>query len=198
MRAKQGRIHWTLAGMLAVMPLGGCVSGGYEQQRPPVDQLSPDNSGLQSKDVVSATDQMSADLLALPDLNASKTQWTVVITDVANHTADPEFSYDVFSLRLRAKLAQLGHGRVALIENRDKFKNIQSKELEQGSDSFGQGGGNASPGPAGQNPDFGLYITIDEMPNRATSYYLITGTLTNLSTRQQVWVSPPYEVQAAR
>jgi hypothetical protein len=51
---------------------------------------------------------------------------------------------------------------------------------------------------AGQNPDFRLSITVDELPNLATSYYQIIATLTNLHTRERVWVSPPYDVQANR
>ncbi len=188
------------AGVIALAAVG-CADRPhqYGQERQPVDQLTEGNTGLQSKDVVSATDQMASDLLALPELNASSKQWLVVITDVANHTTDPRFSYEVFSARLRSNLARMGHGRVALVENRDKYKDIQSKELEQGSDEFGQGGGKAQPGPIGSNPDYGLYITIDEMPNRATSYFLVTATLTDLRTRVQVWnSSPPYEINTAR
>lgn len=194
----------TLAVMMIILASvsGGCASDrpqAYGRERPPIDQLNENNGGLQSKDLVSATDQMATDLLSVPELNASDRQWKVVITNVENRSQSPMFSYEVFSQRLRSKLSALGRGRVALIENRDKYKGLQSKELEQGADEFGQGGGRVQPGPVGQNPDYGLYITIDEMPNRATSYYLITATLTNLGTRQQVWVSPnPYEVNVAR
>jgi hypothetical protein len=186
--------------MTVAMALGvGCAERPHEygQQRPPVQQLSEGNAGLQGKDIVSATDQMATDLLSVPELNSSAKQWTIVITNVENRSSNPNFSYEAFSQRLRSRLAALGHGRVALIENRDKYRNLQSKELEPG----GEGGGTNGmpPGGPGINPDYGLYITIDEMPNRATSYYLITGTLTNLSTRQQVWVSPnPYEVNTVR
>lgn len=192
-----------LAAMICLMAMsGGCAQDrpqAYGRERPPVDQLNEGNGGLQSKDIVSATDQMATDLLSLPELNASTRQWTIVLTNVENRSQSPMFSYESFTQRLRSKLFALGRGRVALIENRDKYKGLQSKELEQGVDPFGQGGGRVQPGPVGQNPDFGLYVTIDEMPNRATSYYLITATLTNLGTRQQVWISPnPYEVNVAR
>jgi hypothetical protein len=191
-----------MAGM--VLGLAGLLGAGcardrtYADDRPPTDQLVDGNVGLQAKDVVAATDHMASDLLALPELNASERQWTVVITKVDNHTTDPTLNYDTFSQRLRSNLARLGHGRVALIENRAKYKQLQSEELEpSGSDEFGQGGGKTAPGAPGQNPDYGLYISIDELANRASSYYQVTATLTNLSTRVQVWNSQ-YEVQTAR
>ena len=176
-----------------LMLAAGCSSSPpptYQDLRPPVDQLTVGNEGLQSKDVVTATNQMAGDLLSLPELNASQTQWTIVLTGVQNHTTEPVFSYDAFNGRLRAKLAQLGHGRVALIENKANYQDLQNQEL-----SGGAPGGAPTPG---MNPDYGLYITIDSMPNRASDYYLVTATLTNLHTRQQVWISNPYEVQTAR
>ena len=44
----------------------------YGEQRPPVDQLDPRDSGLQSKDVVAASDKMAMDILgSIPELNES-------------------------------------------------------------------------------------------------------------------------------
>lgn len=170
---------------------GGCVSDRpheYGQQRPPVDQIDERDRGLQSKDVVSATDQLAQDLLSRPELNDSKTQWTIVVTGVENLTTDPRFNYDIFTERLRTNLAKYGHGRVALIENKDRLHDLQSRELESSSPNA-----NA----AGVQPDFALYGKIIEMPNRKTSYYLATFTLTNLKTRVQVWADD-YEVKAER
>jgi hypothetical protein len=199
MKAIQGAAKTALMlALLAAMGAGCARDRTYADDRPPVDQLADGNTGLQAKDVVAATDHMAIDLLALPELNAADHQWTIVITRVDNHTTDPTLNYDTFSQRLRANLARLGRGRVALIENRAKYKQLQSEELEPGAtDDYGQGGGKTSPGAPGQNPDYGLYITIDELPNRATSYFQVTATLTNLSTRVEVW-NNQYEVQTAR
>jgi len=189
-----------LAAGVVILAAGAFVPGcaeTYEDKRPPVDQLAEGNQGLQSKDVVSATDQMANDLLSLKELNDSSKKWTIVLSSVENHTSDPQFSYNAFTNRLRSQLSQQGHGRVALIENKAKFKDLQNQELEQPADPYGQGGGKAS-GPVGTNPDYALYITIDEMPNRATSYFLITATMTNLATREQVWNGKQYEVQTKR
>jgi hypothetical protein len=199
MKAMKGAVKaGMIFGLLGAMSTGCARERTYADDRPPADQLVEGNTGLQAKDVIAATDHMANDLLALPELNASDRQWTIVITKVDNHTTDPTLNYDTFSQRLRTNLARLGHGRVALIENRAKYKQLQNDELEPGaSDEFGQGGGKTSPGAPGQNPDYGLYITIDELPNRASSYYQVTATLTNLSTRVEVWNSQ-YEVQTAR
>ena len=49
----------------------------YGKQRPPVDQLDSRDRGLQSKDVVAASDQMAMDLLALPELRDSAHRWLI-------------------------------------------------------------------------------------------------------------------------
>ncbi len=179
------------------------------QARPPVESLDARDRGLQSKDVVVASDQMAQDLLALPELNESRHQWTIVVDRVENRTTGDHFDMNIFLYRLKNNLAKYGRGRVALIENRDRYRDVQSRELEPGAsgggahDEYGQGdgrgagGGKAAPGGAGTQPDFGLYARITEMPNRGTSYYFCEFTLTNLQTRQQVW-NNAYEVKVAR
>ena len=46
-----------LAAALGAFPLAGCAPT-YEQQRPPVDQLDSRDAGLQSKDVLQASDRL--------------------------------------------------------------------------------------------------------------------------------------------
>lgn len=184
----------------ALIAVAGCSQDKpheYGQERPPVDQLDARDKGLQSKDVVSATDQLAQDLLALPELNQSKAQWTIVVDRVENHTTDPAFNYDIFTERLRTNLSRYGHGRVALIENKAKYREVQSRELEQERDDYGQGAAPGTPGPKGTQPDFALYGKIYEIPNRGTSYYMAEFNLTNMTNRQIVW-SRPYEVKVAR
>jgi hypothetical protein len=180
----------TTLALAAVLAAAGCAHT-YEQDRPPTDALVEGNTGLQAKDVGSATDHMATDLLALPELNASDKKWTIVLSGVTNNTTDPTFSYAVFSDRLRPILLSKGRGRVALIENKAQYHAVQNQELETPT--------SGPPGqPAGVQPDYALSIKIDEMPNQATSYFLVTASLTNLQTREVLWISPPYEVQTAR
>jgi hypothetical protein len=172
----------------------------YGEDRPPVDTIDSGDRGLQSKDVVASSDQMAMDLLALPELNASKTKWTVVVGHIENLTARRREDLDIFLERLRTRLAEMGHGRVALIENKATYHQLQSQELEQpgNGDEFGQGGGDkAGPGPAGIQPDFELYGRIMELPNRSTDYFLCEFTLTDLHSREQVWTRS-YEVRTGR
>jgi len=191
MKLTNSALNLVLTTAVACWAGNGCGSHTYDQDRPPTDSLAEGNTGLQAKDVGAATDRMAADLLAQPALNTAARQWTIVITDPVNNTTDPTFShYDVFSHRLQPLLLAKSNGRVSLIENKAAYHTLQSQELETPAD------GSHS---AGIQPDYALTIKIDEMPNRATSYFLVTATLTNLQTRQVVWSNyPPYEIQAPR
>ena len=179
--------------VLAVVALGlllvGCADKPHEygKQRPPVGELDSRDVGLQSKDVVQASDQMAQDLLADPGLNGSKTQWLMVVDRVDNQTTDRGFNMDIFLERLKVNLAKYGKGRVQLVENRAKLRDLQSRELD-------------APDAAGQprtQPDYGLYAKIMELPNRGTSYYLCQFTATDLKTGLLAWTNQ-YEVKVER
>ena len=196
------------AGLLAVAALGAFALAGcaptYEQQRPPVDQLDSRDAGLQSKDVLQASDRLAADLLALPQLEDSQTQWTIVFDHVEDTTHSGMFAgnFDVFLQRLRNNLANHGRGRIRIIANRDTFYKLRDKELERGpADEFGQGspgqgGGTAAP-LAPRDPDFALRGVAMDLPNRGTVYYNLQFQLVNLRTREEVWTNQ-YEVRTSR
>lgn len=177
----------------------GCASDkphDYGRQRPPVDQLDSRDRGLQSKDVVNASDQMAMELLQLPELNVSNQRWAIVVTGVRNETVSAGQNLDIFIQRLRSKVATEGRGRVQIIANRDTFRDIQSRELEQERDDFQQGAGRAAPGPAGIQPEYGLEAVAMDLANRGTNYYNFEFRLINLRTREQVWTGM-YEVRVA-
>ncbi len=182
------------AGLMTV----GCASDkphDYGRQRPPVGELDDRDRGLQSKDVVSASDQMAQDMLADPQLNASRDRWMMVVDRVENRTTDRGFDMDIFLERLRVNLARQGRGRVQLVENKAKLRELQSRELDSERDDFGQGGA-AQPVRRTQ-PDYALYARIMELPNRGTSYYLCEFTATDLKSGLQIWTNA-YEVKVAR
>src|SRR5436190_4030712 len=95
-----------LSGLLGAMAVGagvGCADHDrpteYGKQRPPVDQLDPRDRGLQSPDVLKASDQITAALLASPELRQSDHRWTLVIDKVDDLTRDHKFrgtDYNIF------------------------------------------------------------------------------------------------------
>ena len=188
-----GGCRWLAAAGLLLAAIGCAHDRPHEygQQRPPADQIDPRDRGIQSMDVIAASDKMASSLLSLPELNASKVQWTIVVDKVVDNTRDREFmtDYQIFLERLRVNLSKQGHGRVQLIENRDQFYNLRNRELETA--------GPNQPAPQSMQPDFALYMKASDLPNRATNYYFLEFTLTDMHNRTQVW-NDAYEVRATR
>src|SRR4051812_1215652 len=91
-----------LAAVAGLMAMSGCQSE-YDRQRPPLDQVDKRDRGLQSQEVLIASDQIADSLLKLPELNASDRQWTLVVDRVEDRTIDQNFrlDYDIFLERLR-------------------------------------------------------------------------------------------------
>jgi len=196
-------------GFIAIGLLAGVVGCSdkpheYGRQRPPVGDLDSRDQGLQSKDVVSSSDAMANSIMTdIPELRASPERWTIVVDRVENITGDRRQNFDIFIQRLKVRLAQLGHGQVQLVENRDKLRELQSRELDQpGRDPYGQGG-TVVPQTRRLEADFALYARMMEMPNRATSYFMCEFSLTALRNTpqhqagEQVWLNM-YEVKVER
>jgi hypothetical protein len=166
------------------------------QERPSVSDLDSRDRDLQSKDLLEASDLMTQSLVSLPELAGDTKQWTIVTSNVENQTTRRQ-NYDIFIDRLRTNLSKQARGRIRLIENKARYHDLQSKELETGgNDQFGQGSGTTGL-PAGIQPDYVLYGKMQEMPNRGTSTYRMEFNLTNFRTREQVW-SDEYIVKVAR
>jgi hypothetical protein len=186
----------TAMGLMLAMAVAGFGCRTYEQQAPPIDQRDRRDRGLQSKDVVDASDQLAQYLLQLPEFN-QPVRRTVVVTNVDNRTGDRMMNYDMFIQRLRTNLGQYGRDRIMLIDNRQRVEHLRSAELETGrADTFGQGDGRAEIQGSVQ-PEFALYGTISELRRQGTSYYFCDFNLTNLQTREQIPLKP-YEVRLAR
>jgi hypothetical protein len=180
------------------LPLLGCSS--YSDQRPDPTQLSSDDTGLQSKDVIACTNQLVMDLLSAPQLNSSPTQWTLAVTGVQDMTIDKMFAtnYDIFTESLRSAIAQKAQGRIALIENKATFNNLRNQELDGANpDPYQQGGNPGQAAPGAYNPDYILYGKAMDMPNRSTNFYLLQFNIVNVHTRVQVWTGT-YQVKVSR
>jgi hypothetical protein len=200
------RAGFGAAALAAVLCFGsaGCEHSdkphGYGQERPSVDDLDARDSGLQSRDVNEAANEMAADLLALPELNQSKTQWTIVVGKMEDQTRDPyaRADYDLFLQAVKVQIGRLGKGRVQLITNRDRFYNFREREREGGGrDEFGQGGGGQAGAPGAVNPDFILTGVVRSLPNRGTVYYQFEFSLEDLQRRTTPWLHM-YQVKVAR
>ena len=185
-------------GMILAAGAVGCSSDrphAYGQERQPVDELNPNDSGLQSKDVIGAADKISRDLLADPTLNASSNAWTVVVDNMEDRTTDQvaRINFDIFLQALKGDLAQKSGGRIQLIENKANFYQLRNKELEN-KDQFGQGGAGA---PQAISPDYSLTGTAMDLPNRATNFYQIEFKIVNLHNRT-IAFDRLYQVKVAR
>jgi len=191
-----------LASSLTLLTMIGChsdVPHEYGRERPPVDQLDSRDKGLQSKDVVSSAEIMSNDLLQLPDLNASREQWKIVVGKVRNNTSTAREDLSIFLQSLRTRLFKQSNGRVLLIQNRDDYHAMQDAELESGGgqDEFEQGATPSGGKTIGIQPDYILDVIVTDLPNRGTNFYSFEFQLTNLHNRVMTWTNA-YEVKVAR
>lgn len=190
------------AGVLAMAGLVGCQPDrphDYGQQRQPVDELNANDSGLQSKDVVDAADQVARDLLSSPELNGSAHAWTMVVTNMKDETTDrvAQVNFDIFLQALKGDLAQKSQGRIRLITNKAEFHGLRSQELENERDDFGQGAAGNNAAPQAIQPDYALTGTAMDLPNRATNFYLLDFRVDNLKTRELSF-DRQYRVKVAR
>ena len=191
-------------GLLGLAAAVGCSHSdkphGYGEARPPVDELSSGDSGLQSKDVLSAADKISRDLLADPNLNASRTAWTIVIDRMEDKTTDQSarINFDIFLQALKGDLAQKSNGRIQLVANKAEFYQLRNKELEETNpDKFGQGGAGNRGAAQAVSPDYALVGTAMDLPNRSTNFYLLDFRLDNLQNRT-IAFNRQYQVKVAR
>jgi hypothetical protein len=200
-------IRLVIGGVVAVsgVTLVGCSDKphSYGQERPPIDQLDDRDRGLQSKEVVDASDLLVQKILALPEFNGPNRR-PVVVTNIENRTTSPNFNYDIFLQRLKTNIGAHGRDRIFLVDNRAHINKVRSSELEFGGgpqDTFGQGGHPANGGgttvpPTSVQPEWELSGVVSELPNRGTSYYHFEFSLNNVITRETIPLA--YEVRVGR
>ena len=193
---RAGAAALVLAAPVVAAWVTGCAPS-YAEQRPPVDQLDKRDRGLQSKDVIQASDSLASDLLTLPELNRSKEQWTVVVDHVDDKTRDNMFmgDYNIFLQRLQTNLSRQGRGRIALIDKRQRFYDVREREMEGHGDASGRNGVPAAPDAI--SPDYALRATAMDLPGRGTTYYNLQFDLVDMHTRQIIWTGD-YEVRVQR
>jgi hypothetical protein len=177
--------------LAAIAAIAGCASDhkpeGYNRERPDVTDINSRDRGLQSSEVVEASEKLAAELLSLPEVTQSSRRLTVVFTNLEDLTRRRQFNYDIFLERLKTEMSYKGRDRIAFVTNRDKFYGTRNKELDpvRGErDDFGQGDGSrrgATAPPANRiQPDFALTGKVMDLPNRGTDYYLFTFSLNDI------------------
>jgi len=162
---------------------GGCMPtdkpSDYGRMRPPVGDVN-EGPGVQGKELIEATDAMAMDLLGSRRLNESKTPWLLVVMPPDNDTYDPRFNYGAFTGRLRTQLVRMGEGRITIVENRDRFRHMQNRELDPAAPEIGK---DPLPGPAGVQPEYALKGKVEELPSGPYTTYRFSFTITDLRTR---------------
>jgi hypothetical protein len=197
--------------LAAATALAGCASDhkpeGYNRERPDVTDLNSRDRGLQSSEVVEASEKLATELLSLPQVTESPRKLTVVFTHLYDLTRSRQFNYDIFLERLKTAMSSHGRDRIAFVTNRDKFYDTRNKELDpvRGErDDFGQGdgsrrGGDGAPAANRIQPDYALTGKVMELPNRGTDYYLFTFSLTDIRSNGGGTEIPlSYEVRVRR
>ena len=187
---------------LLTLGVAGCGDDSrYDYGRPPIDQVSNKDRGLQSKDVVTASEQMAQDLFSNPQLNADGEAWLLVVGNFTNLTTTARGDLDIFLQRLENRLFDMSEGRIQLVENRDRLRELRNSELDGGEldgDPYGQGFGGARPGDAPRiQPRYILSGQARDLPNRSTNYYNLEFVITDFRTGLKVW-SDMYEVRVKR
>src|SRR5688500_16016450 len=96
----------TAVALLTAPLVVGCSDKPHEmgRERPPIDELYGEDRGLQSKDVVNASDTMAQSLLADPRLNGSRDQWVMVVDRVQMDAVEARADLDIFLRRLKVNL----------------------------------------------------------------------------------------------
>ena len=191
--------------LAAAAALCGCsdhAPEGYHRQRPDITDVDSRDRGLQSSEVVEASEMLANKLLSLPEVTQSTHRLTVVFDHLEDLTRTRQFNYDIFLERLKTEMGEKGRDRIAIITNRRTYNNIRNRELDSpggARDDFGQGDGRPAGGaPPGNpiQPDFALTGKVMDLPNRGTNYYHFTFSLSDLRNRTEIPLG--YDVRVRR
>lgn len=193
----------TLTAAAAVM--GGCASDHkpdrYNRDRPDVTELNSRDRGLQSSDVVEASEQLANRLLSLPQVQQSSRRMTVVFTNLEDMTRSRQFNYDIFLERLKTQVAEKGPDKVAIVTNRDTFYRTRNDELDPVRRERDDRGGDRNVAPPANRiqPDFAMTGKVMDLVNRGTTYYHFTFSLTDIrSDGGGTEIPMSYEVRVRR
>jgi hypothetical protein len=192
-----------LAAAATVFAGGGCASDhkpeGYNRERPDVTELNSRDRGLQSTEVVEASEKLATELLSLPEVTQSSRRLTVVFTGLEDMTRRHQFNYDIFLERLKTEIGLKGRDRIAIVTNRDKYNYVRGRELDPARGERDDAGRGRAPAANRIQPDFALTGKVMDLPNRGTDYYLFTFSLSDIrSDGGGTEIPMRYEVKVRR
>jgi hypothetical protein len=188
---KSVRKSVAVIGLAALATLTGCSSNkpeGYHKERPAVDELHSRDRGLQSSEVVEASDLLVQKILALPEVQQAPRRMTVVFDRLDDQTRSRQFNYDIFLERLKTNIAEQGRTQIAIVSNKQNYYGVRSREIDGAGggvasrerDDAGHGNGRAAAPTNRVQADYALTGKVMELPNRGTNYYLFTFTLADI------------------
>jgi hypothetical protein len=188
----------------AIGVLSGCsqhTPEDYHAARPDLTDINRHDRGLQSAEVIEASEMLANKILSLPEVTQSTHRLTVVFDHLEDLTRTRQFDYDIFLERLKTEIGEKGRDKIAIITNRRTFNNVRDRELDPAPgahDDFGQGDGRPVGAPAANpiQPDFALTGKVMDLPNRGTNYYHFTFSLSDLRNRSEIPMG--YDVRVRR
>lgn len=135
---------------------------------------------LASKDLVSSTDDIVAQIASKPEFQNPPYRINIVMDRVENKTTLPSRNYDIYLARVRTKLNESGaRYNIGFVEKRATVTAIrQSEGLEP------------PPGSAGgykSKADYALRGVFYDMPNVGSNYYLLTFQIVDLNDGEIVY-----------
>lgn len=135
---------------------------------------------LASKDLVSSTDDIVAQIASKPEFQNPPYRINIVMDRVENKTTLPSRNYDIYLARIRTKLNESGaRYNIGFVEKRATVTSIrQSEGLEP------------PPGSAGgykSKADYALRGVFYDMPNVGANYYLLTFQIIDLNDGEIVY-----------
>ncbi len=177
----------SLAAGIALFALGACETTPTDYGRTttrPVDQRMSSERGLASKDLISATDNMTQSIASMPEFRDAPYRVQIVMDRVQNRTNMPAREFDIYLARIRANLNQSGaRYNIGFVENRSSLEAVRERE--------------GVPQVAYQTKaDYTLKAVFYDLPNRKSEYYLLTFQIVDLHDGQIVWEGS-YEVKFA-
>lgn len=189
MNAFLSRIAFVTVTAAGTLLISGCASDQPQASQPryvdPTAQGQVAGTGIESQDLITATDKMVRKILETPRLQASKGETPVIaLLPVENRTRFP-IDKEIFNTRIKALLNEKANGQLIFVA-RDRMDAVRKeKELkEQGQVTSGT-----------RRKAYGAdYFLTGELSGLSTSsetgksdYLLFTFRLIDTETSQEIW-----------